>query len=114
MLDIKPTLFTLQQFSPYAVLGAGVAWNRMSLDTTSTTAGYEPYQTSLPASTNRNLAYDTGLGVRAELIPHLSASLEYLSTHLGRVSPGTFGTVTSAPNFSMNSQSLLLGVSWKF
>jgi opacity protein-like surface antigen len=114
MLDFKPTLFTWHQVSPYAVLGSGVAWNRMSLNTTATTPGYEPYQMNLPAATNRNWAYDTGFGLRVALNQHCNASLEYLATHLGRVAPGINSSVLSVPNFPLHSQSVLLGLSWKF
>lgn len=116
MLDVKPSLFTYQDISFYPIAGLGIAWNQISYTEEAIQTDWSTAQ--LSQATNKNLAYDLGFGFNAPLTKNLNASLEYISTHLGRVAPNSdsSGTqsVMSAPEFPVRSQSILLGLSWKF
>ena len=118
MLDFKPTLFTFYHFSPYFVLGAGIAWNATSYQQSITAANIDPTSyISLGKRTNTNMAYDAGFGVKGDITSHLSASVEYLYTQMGKVTPSALSqgvtTVMKAPTFTVRSQAVLFGLSWK-
>ncbi len=112
MLDVKPLLFNLDPFEIYPILGIGAAWNTISFQEV-VIAGSGVVPTSFNKNTNTNFAYDLGTGVRIGLTTHLTAALEYLYTNLGSISPTNAGVV-SPPTFKVDSQSLLLGLNWKF
>lgn len=118
MLDAKPSLFTYHHLSPYVVIGAGVGWNTMSYQENVTGAGVDPRSfLSLRNHTNTNFAYDLGAGLNADINKQLTLSLEFIYTNLGNAAPsnssGNLTALTSSPDFSMMSQSILLGISWK-
>jgi opacity protein-like surface antigen len=118
MVDVKPSLFTVWHISPYVVAGAGVTWNQMSLSESPYGALFAPGTVKLPNDTDQNVAYDLGVGIRADISKNLSASIEYLSTHLGNAEPSssssTQQTILSAPDFPIFVQSILFGLNWKF
>lgn len=117
MLDVKPTLFSIQNASYYTILGAGVAWNQISYSETALNADGGQART-LDTATNRNFVYDLGLGVNMHVTTNAYVTLEYLYTTLGGNSPSTVGSaanaVAAAPNFVTHSQSALLGLGWAF
>lgn len=119
MLDLKPTLFTWQHFSPYAILGAGFTWNKLSYRERVTGVGVDPTSfLSIGKNTTTNLAYDLGFGIKVDIQCNVSASLEYLYTYLGHASPNNTNTslavLSIPPKFNISTQSILLGVNWKF
>lgn len=118
MLDVKPSLFKWHKISLYPILGIGVGMNDMSYHESVTGIGVDPNSAeSLSRKTNTNFVYDLGVGVRVMLTTHLIASLEYLYTDLGKVSPNGSPAnnvaLTSAPSFTMYSQAILFGLNWK-
>lgn len=118
MIDVKPSLFTVWHLSPYITAGAGIAWNQMNLTESPYGAQYAPGTVKLPDNTNQNFAYDLGVGIRGDITKNLSASIEYLSTHLGDNEPSsnssTQQAILDAPDFPIFVQSILFGLSWKF
>lgn len=119
ILNLKPTLFTFHGISPYLISGVGVAWNRISYYENPAISDAAPYSLNLAGKTNRNLVYETGFGIQETITKNLSASIEYINEHLGRVAPSTNSTVNStsivsAPNFPLTNQSVLLGLNWRF
>ncbi|MDR3477857.1 MAG: outer membrane beta-barrel protein [Gammaproteobacteria bacterium] len=118
MVDAKPGLFTQNHISLYPILGIGAVWNDVTYSETVTGAGVAPNtRYSLNGTNNSNFAYDLGAGVRVDVTKHLSASLEYLYTHLGSMSSSRVSkngdALQSAPTFNVYNQGVLLGVSWK-
>ncbi len=116
MLDVKPSLFTWSRISPYAILGAGVAWNSVSYRETATAAGISPDSAlSLSNNTTTQVAWDVGAGFNVSITDYLSATAEYVYTFLGHGSPanGTANDIrlAAAPRFSLQTQSLLFGLS---
>jgi opacity protein-like surface antigen len=118
MLDVKPGLFTVSRISLYPILGIGNSWNDIAYNETVTGTGVPAGSNYLLGrSTNTNFAYDLGVGLRADITEHISASLEYLYSNLGNISPSSTSknsnAIISAPTFDVYNQSLLLGISWK-
>lgn len=116
MLDVKPSLFTLDRISPYAILGVGVTWNTVSYRETGTGAGVDPNSVlSLSRNTTSQVAWDVGAGLNLAITNYLSATAEYIYSFLGHGSPanGPLNDVrlSSAPRFSLQTQSFLLGLS---
>jgi opacity protein-like surface antigen len=119
MLDVKPSLFMQSHISLYPILGLGSSWNSISYQESISSPGLNPNSRYiLDKRTNNSFAYDLGVGARTDITPRLSASLEYIYTHLGHMTPaGTSNTpavITSPPSFKISNQSLLLGLTAKF
>lgn len=119
MLDFKPGLYTWDHISLYPILGIGAAWNEVSYHENVTVAGVaaNSFQ-SLANHTNASFAYDLGAGVNLNMNSNIVASLEYLYAHAGKMFPSGRATngvaLTAPPAFKIHSQSILLGLSWKF
>ena len=116
MLDIKPNLYTWHQSSFYPILGLGASWN--NLDSFNETA-IDPEVDSnsalrLTGHTRVSFAYDLGVGMAWSITKNLSTSLEYLYTNFGTASTSSVSsseaTLSSGPQFSLASQSLLFGL----
>jgi opacity protein-like surface antigen len=118
MFDIKPVLFTYHDFSPYGVVGIGETWNKLSYYEISADPDNPPDSAyNLGSHTTAQLAYDVGAGVRRDFTSHLSASVEYLYSSLGKSSAATDSgnlPLAASPKFNLRTQSVMLGVSWKF
>lgn len=119
MIDVKPTLFTICHVSPYFIAGVGNVWNTLSYKEVITNPDVDPTSNILSDSyTKSQMTYEAGFGIRTELIPCLSASLEYLYTDLGDMVPRDYSKTDAAmlnpPIFSTRNQSVLLGLNWKF
>lgn len=119
MVDVKPSLFTYANVSAYPIAGLGIAWNNIAYNETAYPAYSNFPDVDCPAATSKNLVYDLGFGFRSKITEHLSATLEYVNTHLGRMQPdntstGKVTTIISPPNFPMHSTTVLLGLSWRF
>ena len=118
MLEVEPSLFTVQHFSPYPIVGAGVSWNRTAFSESAVSADDVSGEVILPAHTQASFAYEVGFGVRDALTKNINISLEYLSTHLGNMTPSATSTSTQAiltsPTFSVRNQNILLTLGWKF
>lgn len=118
MLDVKPTLFTWQRVAPYAILGVGATWNTISYNETVLGSGVNPAsRLSLSSNTTTQVAWDFGAGFRMALTDNLSATAEYIYAFLGNGSPANSHAngvnLTAAPSFSLQTQSLLFGLSLK-
>lgn len=118
MLDVKPLLFTVHSLSTYVIVGAGVAWTRMSLQETAKSLSDAPGTVLLPTANNHKWTYDIGLGVQRQITAHASFTLEYISTFLGKIAPSSqstsMQTILSAPYFSIYRHNVLFGVNWVF
>lgn len=118
MIDVKPTLFTFHTVSPYLIMGAGVTWNTMSYNQSVTGVDVNPASyISLGKHTHTQVAYDLGFGVNKTITNHLSASVEYLYTSLGKASPASNPnnsiTIDHSPTFTLRNQAVLFGLNWK-
>jgi opacity protein-like surface antigen len=113
MLDLRPSFFIWRATTSYAILGAGVTWNKVSYSET-TTADVNPNTAlSLSSHTTSQAAFDLGLGCKMALTPHLNVSIEYLYAFLGHGSPMSKSNgvqLETAPRFSLQNQSLLFGL----
>lgn len=120
MLDVKPALYNNQNFSAYPIVGAGVAWNKLAFNESTTFSGAESQSayTTLASGVNRRVSYDLGLGMRYQLAMHLSTSMEYLFNQQGKFTSSQDSNdgraVLSAPSFLTRSQNVLWNVSWQF
>ncbi len=116
MIDLKPSLYSYLRTSVYAIGGLGIAWNTLSYTETQNNSGLPII--IAPASTAKNLAYDLGFGFKSKINEHLSASLEYVSTHLGHMQSAAYSTgsqaLYNAPSFPVRTTCALLGFSWTF
>lgn len=116
MLDIKPELLSGPRWQAYPIAGLGVAWNKMSYNETANNNVDTDSTLSLANATAINFAYELGAGVHTKINEHLSASLEYLFTDLGTVSPSNQGNnntaLTTPPKFTVQDQNLMLGLIW--
>ncbi|MFI4919154.1 MAG: outer membrane protein [Legionellales bacterium] len=118
MFDFKPNLFTWWRVSSYALLGVGATWNTVSYNETVTGAGVSPASAlSFSNNTTTQVAWDVGAGLRVAITDNLSATAEYVYAFLGHGAPANGltndGNLTTAPRFSLQAQSLLLGFSLK-
>jgi opacity protein-like surface antigen len=118
MFDVKPSLFTYQCISPYAILGIGIAWNTAAYRETLTDTDVDPLSYNILSNrTMMQTAYDIGAGLRVDITQNVGASLEYLYTNLGKATSAnasaTVARVSTQPTFTLRSQSVLLGISWK-
>lgn len=116
MLDVKPSLFTWSRVSPYAILGVGATWNSVSYHETIKAPDVSPDSAlSLSNNTTRQVAWDVGAGLSVSITDYLSATAEYIYTFLGHGSPanrpGNNIRLAAAPSFSLQTQSLLFGLS---
>jgi len=118
MLDLRPGFFNWHSMEPYVILGVGVAWNSMSYTETATTSDVNANSAmSLSRSTTSSLAWNFGAGYKVALTDKLSADLEYIYAILGHGSPAYnpgAARLGTTPNFTLRSQSLLLGLSLRF
>ena len=118
MIDVEPSLFTVQHCSPYPIVGAGVSWNRATFSENAFSADDVSGAVALPAHTRANFAYELGFGIRDTLTKNINISLEYLNTYLGKMTPSATSTSTqtilSAPSFAVRNQNILLTLGWKF
>lgn len=118
MFDFKPNLFTWKRLTPYAILGIGASWNRVSYHETAFGMGISQASAeSLSSSTNTQLSWDTGAGMQVRITDRLSATLEYVYAFLGHGSPSANPTngvnLYKAPRFSLETNILLFGLSFK-
>ncbi len=115
MLDLRPGFFTWHSIEPYVILGIGVAWNSMSYKETVTASDVNANSALVLSShTTSSLAWNFGGGFKVALTDKLSTNLEYIYAILGHGSPADDpGAVRlgTTPNFTLQSQSLLLGLS---
>ncbi len=122
MLDVKPGLFTFRRFSPYPILGVGVARTQFAYYERPSNSNVNADSfVNLKARMNTQFAYDYGFGLQYAITQHLAATAEYIHTNMSNLSPskqngsaGSSVTVQNAPRFSVYSQNLLFGLSWKF
>jgi opacity protein-like surface antigen len=93
IFDIKPGLFT-RYYLTHPILGIGKAWNKVSYRESVTGAGVPPKSyNSLGSATQSNFACDLGVGVSLKMAGNLYATLEYIYSNLGNMTPsGTPGT----------------------
>jgi opacity protein-like surface antigen len=118
MFDFKPTLFTWQRVKPYAIFGVGAAWNTLSYYETVTGTGINPASfEALSKHTSSHVAWDVGAGFSVAITDKLSATAEYVYAFLGNGSPANVSrsgaNLSAAPSFSLQTQSLLFGLSLK-
>lgn len=118
MLDVKPQLFTYQDYSAFATFGMGMAWNRLSYVETPNDPEFAISSITLPSFSSLNFACDLGAGFTKQLSKHFWVSAEYLFTFLGAATPGivsqTAQTVSAPPSFNPYSQTLLARLIWKY
>lgn len=118
MLDLRPGFFTWRSMEPYVILGIGVAWNSMSYIETVTASDVNANSAMvLSKHTISSLAWNFGVGYKIALTDKLSANLEYIYALLGNGAPAYDpGAVRlgTTPNFTLQSQSLLLGLNLRF
>ena len=116
MVDIKPSLVSYMNTMFYPIAGLGIAWNRLSYTETQTTSYIGAVDA--PAHTSKNLVYDLGLGLSSKITENMRVTVEYISTHLGRMAPCDYSTseqtVSSMPNFPVQTTTVLFGLSWRF
>lgn len=116
MFDFKPYILTWRKISPYAILGVGAAWNSVSYRE-QVTDHFTPRASALSLSekTSTHVAWDVGAGFSYAITDCFSATAEYVYAFLGEGSPAhgpTHGVrLSSPPNFSLETQSLLFGLS---
>jgi len=118
MADLKPDLFLWKNISPYPILGLGMAWSDVNYNETLTNNDMDAASAiSLSSKRNSNFAYDLGFGLRVGLTQKMSASLEYIYTHIGNVSAANSLQnglrVMSSPIFTIRNQSILCGIIFK-
>ncbi len=118
MFDLKPNIHIWRRISTYAILGMGAAWNTVSYNETATGQDVNPAsRLSLSENTTSQLAWDFGAGFSFPVTDNLSLTAEYIYTLLGNGSPGSDPdndvSLTSSPSFSLQTQSLLFGLSLK-
>lgn len=117
MIDIKPEFFVYKGFTPYGVVGAGVAWSNMSYHESPFPDNSPLGAVSLQHHTNTTAAWDLGLGVSRPITENLNMSIEYLYTALGTLLPSVNATsqqtIVGAPGFSMQGQSVMARLSWR-
>lgn len=117
ILDVKPTLFTVKQFSLYPILGFGIAWNDIAYHETAASGISQSSANSLGRNTNNNFAYDIGGGIKVRFSQHIFGVVEYLYTSTSGMRPSS--PVPSAPNlneppaFALFGHSILFGLNWK-
>lgn len=118
MLDAKPYLYDFHNYSLYAILGVGAAWNSMGYYEQVVGAGVDPTsRLNLHRNTTTNIAYDVGVGIRKPLFKQLDVFVEYLYSYFGEAVPsrnqieGSVALV-APPAFKLNSQGILLGINW--
>jgi hypothetical protein len=117
MFDFKPSLFTWNHVSPYPILGVGVTWNDASYTETAAQADIMPNSSlSLSKHTNTQTAWDVGAGLTINLTNRINASIEYIYAFLGHVysasGPTNGVNLSEPPRFSLQTQSLLFGLSF--
>lgn len=117
MLDFKPTLITVQNFSPYLILGVGNAWNSMAYYETAKD-GIDPTSVLLLSNhTTTRLVGDLGVGLSVSFNERLSANAEYIYSVLGNNHPSQIPamqvSLMSPPSFSSQIYSILFGLSLK-
>lgn len=118
MFDMKPNFLTWRKLSPYAILGIGATWNTVSYHETATGAGVSSASAlSLSNHTTAQLAWDVGAGFRRQVTEHLNFTAEYIYAFLGHGAPAHDPihevSLNAVPRFSLQAQSLLLGLSLK-
>ena len=116
MLDLKPSFFTWKNISLYPILGLGLAINTVSYKETVTGEDIDPSNAaSLNSKQNNSMAYDLGLGARIDFNAKWSAFVEYINCYMNAVtaSNSTYpnARVTNGPQFTIQSQSFLFGLS---
>lgn len=116
MVDLKPQLFEWSNFSPYAIVGLGAAFNTLSYDENILAADIDPDSVlSLEKHTSAQVAADLGAGVRVAFTDYISATAEYIYAFLNHGSPAAGPTrgvlLASPPRFSLQSHNILIGIS---
>ena len=113
-------------FTPYVMVGAGVAKNKAGKVNGSGFDSEQPAENvsiSVPGATKSNFAYKVGLGSRYELSEEVSLDLRYQFVNLGKFKTGSTQALTyvgSTEYQTVNNQGklrgheLMLGVVYKF
>jgi opacity protein-like surface antigen len=117
LFEVRPGLFTAYRFTPYPIVGVGVAWNNISYNEAAD-PGIDPVTAyELPSKCNNGFTYNLGAGMRLELVPHLSATIEYVYSYLGSMSPSGSASyptgLLTTPTFILHSQAVLFGLNYK-
>lgn len=119
MLNIYYDIKEVNHFTPYLLLGAGVAFNETNSTTTrsnSITSIHEIYA----KSTHHNFAYKAGLGIRYSTNNNIDFDLHYQYVDLGKFKTSTsscqMGKSYDAPAKigKLQSQEVILGIVYKF
>lgn len=117
MLDFKPELFVYRGFTPYAIIGAGASWNKMSYSENANSDVDPASAVTLQDHSSVTVAYDLGAGISTNILDNASIALEYMYTALGDISPSinsrTQQPIVGAPSFSIAGQSVMLRLNWK-
>jgi opacity protein-like surface antigen len=122
MLDFKPGFLPYKNFSPYAILGLGVAWNQIAYrDSPSESDIPNDSFIALATRTKQDFAYDLGLGIRYAIDKHYSCSLEYIYSHLGNAQPNSTPALSESavnilitPTFTLYTQTVLFNFIYNF
>ena len=105
MLDFKPSLFTYRGFSPYLVIGAGVAWIETEYREINNDNPANRARVTAPLTTNRKLVFEGGGGINYAFNHHFGCYIEYLFTRFGKVSTAnaTYTDHNQNRTYSVNS-----------
>jgi opacity protein-like surface antigen len=117
LFEVRPGLLTVYRFTPYPIVGIGVSWNNTSYNEAAN-PGIDPATSyELGAKTNIGFTYNLGAGLRIDLVPHLSGSIEYLYSYLGSALPSGSAVpptgLLTVPSFILHSQAVLFGLNYK-
>lgn len=113
-------------FTPYVMVGAGMAKNKAGRVTGSGVDSEQPVENvsiSVPGATKTNFAYKAGLGTRYDLNESVSLDVRYQFVNLGKFKTGATQTATGVDfvaNQPVNNQGklraheLMLGIAYRF
>ncbi|MFA6038298.1 MAG: hypothetical protein WC748_09300 [Legionellales bacterium] len=112
MFDVAVDVFTVRDFSFFALGGLGIAWNSTSLNWVPN-PGEDLTGFNLAETDSSGFAYEFGGGVNYEVLGDLDVSLQYLFTVLDNVSAqgaDDFYDDIHTSDLDIHVQSILLGV----
>ncbi len=115
MFDLNVTLAAIEQFSVYALAGAGIAWNTIDFQATPNLNGLACGANgfNIESASSTSFAYEFGAGLTYAMADDIALSLEYLYTGLNDVGIGNeddIGFDLQSADFDMNTQAVLFGV----
>lgn len=116
MFDVALTVAQLQEFSIYAIAGAGVSWNNVddfsATEKDGVDCGIQPID--LDSNSSTSFAYEFGGGLSYAINTDLSVSVEYLYAGINDIDLGNDEDVenlnVAGSDFDINTQSVLLGL----